>query len=127
LVWNGTPLFPEWIEAWANGPVCVSLYEKHKEEFQISEINRGDLQVLSKDQKETIDSIVKHYGKHSAQYLSDLTHTERPWTEARKGLKPGERGNRIITLNSMAEFYSELWTGSSPLAVRNAKRLPAPG
>jgi uncharacterized phage-associated protein len=108
LVWDDRALFPERIEAWANGPVCVPLYEKHKGEFQISTLQKGDSTVLSKDQRETIDAVIKHYGNFSAQYLSELTHAERPWKEARKGLKPGERGNHRITLDSMAEYYGWL-------------------
>ena len=27
LVWDEVPLFPERIEAWANGPVCPTLYQ----------------------------------------------------------------------------------------------------
>lgn len=33
LVWEDTPLFPERIEAWANGPVVPVLYEALKDEF----------------------------------------------------------------------------------------------
>lgn len=33
LVWEGTPLFPERIEAWANGPVVPVLYEALQGEF----------------------------------------------------------------------------------------------
>jgi len=30
LVWDVRPLFPERIEAWANGPVCPELYAQHR-------------------------------------------------------------------------------------------------
>lgn len=108
LVWDDEPLFPEEIQAWANGPVCPALYNEHRGKFKISEINRGDADELDQDQKDTIEVVVEHYGQKSAQYLSELTHQERPWKDARKGLEPGERGQRVITLESMAEYYGGL-------------------
>jgi len=35
LAWDGVPLFPERIEAWANGPVVPVLYEALKGEFLV--------------------------------------------------------------------------------------------
>lgn len=40
LAWDGVPLFPERIEAWANGPVVPVLYEALRGEFQV---DRGTL------------------------------------------------------------------------------------
>lgn len=108
LVWDDQALFPEEIQAWANGPVCPALYAEHRGKFKISGINRGDPDELSQDEKDTIDVVTEHYGEKSAQYLSELTHQERPWKDARAGLEPGERGQRTITLESMAEYYGGL-------------------
>ena len=35
LAWSGRPLFDDEIQAWANGPVVVSLYELHKGDFTV--------------------------------------------------------------------------------------------
>jgi uncharacterized phage-associated protein len=35
LVWDERPLFPERIEAWANGPVVPEIYEYHRGHFKI--------------------------------------------------------------------------------------------
>lgn len=40
LAWDGVPLFPERIEAWANGPMIPVLYEALRGEFQV---DRGTL------------------------------------------------------------------------------------
>ena len=62
----------------------------------------------------------------SAQWLSDLTHAERPWIEARKGLPPGARGSREITLDSMADYYATIaegWFGvPAPSVLRGSAR-----
>jgi uncharacterized phage-associated protein len=54
-------------------------------------------------------AVLIHYGGKTAHYLSELSHREMPWKEARKGLSPGERGNREIPLDSMAEYYGGLY------------------
>ncbi|HCU23589.1 MAG TPA: hypothetical protein DF383_01120, partial [Deltaproteobacteria bacterium] len=46
----------------------------------------GKIHDLTTSQKETIDSVLKYYGNKSSQWLSDLTHQEQPWLDARKGL-----------------------------------------
>jgi uncharacterized phage-associated protein len=107
LVWDDEPLFPERIEAWANGPVVFELYDRHRGIFRVSAWN-GDPTSLSRKQRETVDSVLKFYGKYSSQELSNLTHQEAPWKNARKGMAAGERGNREITHLAMAEYYSSL-------------------
>jgi len=113
-VWDDAPLFPEPIEAWANGPVCRDLYEIHKGKFKVTpdEI-QGSPRKLTANQKDTIRQVMKHYERKTAQYLSELTHNEIPWRAARKGLKIGERGNNEITLDSMAEYYGGLYKQKS--------------
>lgn len=105
LVWEESPLFAERIEAWANGPVCPDLYERHKGKFDLSSWRYGDPEQLSESERETVDAVLQYYGDKSAQWLSDLTHAERPWQEARRGLREGERGNHEIPLDAMAEYY----------------------
>jgi uncharacterized phage-associated protein len=107
LVWDESPLFVERVEAWAGGPVIPALYHQHKGMFLI-EGWKGDPSALSKSQLETIDSVISYYGGMTAQGLSDLTHSETPWIEARKGLAPLERGNSEITHAAMAEYYAGL-------------------
>jgi uncharacterized phage-associated protein len=109
LVWDDTPLFPERIEAWAGGPVCLQLWEHHRGQFELrAPWPWGDPGRLSADEKATVDAVLDYYADKSAQWLSDLTHAERPWQEARKGLPPGARGSREITLDSMADYYAGL-------------------
>jgi uncharacterized phage-associated protein len=110
LVWDDAPLFEEKIKAWANGPVVPELYKKHKGSYYISEsfFQKRDVNNLKDYQKETIDRIIDFYGDKSGQWLSDLTHMEEPYKNARKGLSPSERGNNEIILESMSEYYSSL-------------------
>jgi uncharacterized phage-associated protein len=108
LVWDEEPLFSEEIEAWANGPVVRDIYDVHRGQFIVSDWPKGDEQAVRGEQAETVDAVLSNYGKKPAQWLSDLTHMERPWIEARKGLSDGERGFSIITHASLAEYYGSL-------------------
>jgi uncharacterized phage-associated protein len=107
LVWDEKPLFHEQVEAWANGPVVRELFNEHRNMFTIDKAP-GDPSKLSAIQKETIDSVLSYYGDKPSQWLSDLTHIEDPWKNARAGLAPGERSNRVISHASMMEYYSSL-------------------
>jgi len=107
LVWDEAPLFEAEIQAWRDGPVIRELYDRHKGQFQVTTVN-GDSTALNTDQRETIDSVIQYYGHHNAQYLSDLTHMERPWQQAREDLPEGHRGEVVITHASMAEYYGTL-------------------
>lgn len=110
LVWDDKPLFDNRIEAWANGPVVKDLYDKHRGQFTVSacDFARDGQGNLSNTQKDSINTVLEGYGDKSAQWLSDQTHCELPWIEARKGLADLDRGNNEITLASMAEYYGSL-------------------
>ena len=110
LVWDEEPLFRDRIEAWVGGPVVPSLYADLRQTFSVStsSLSRGDSSKLSTSQKETVDAILRDYGRRPAQWLSDLTHSERPWVQARRGLAPGDRGNHEITHAEMAWYYGSL-------------------
>ena len=56
--------------------------------------------------------MLKFYGDKSSQWLSDLTHIEAPWRDARRGLAPTDRGQREITTAAMHEYYSGLSSDS---------------
>jgi len=108
VVWDEKPLFAEEIQAWASGPVVRELYKEHKGEFQISGLEKGNTDNLKPEEKETIDTVLQAYGDKPAQWLSDLTHMEKPWNEAREGIPIGQNCENEITLASMAEYYSGL-------------------
>lgn len=109
LVWDDAPLFDEDFEAWVNGPVCPKLFYAYKGQFSVDPSTmRGDSSNLTENQKDTINTVLEHYGHKNAQWLSQLTHLEEPWQEARKGIPAGSRSTSIITKESMAMYYGGL-------------------
>ncbi len=107
LVWEDRPMYESKIEGWANGPVIPELYHAHKGRYLLDGVG-GDPSKLSQPDIESIDAVLEYYGDKSSQWLSDLTHQEDPWIDARGDLKKGERGSEEITLASMAEYYGSL-------------------
>lgn len=109
LVWDERSLVDARVEAWANGPVFPELYQMHRGQFMLNpgSIN-GNPDALDAKAKETVRAVLSFYGDKSAQWLSDLTHREAPWHDARRGVPDGDRGSQEITLAAMAEYYSSL-------------------
>ncbi len=109
LVWDERPLFNEEIQAWKNGPVVRALYDKHSGRFLVEPgMFDGNPDHLDQDARDTIQAVIEYYGSHTAQWLSDLTHSEDPWREARRGLGPEETSQELISLASMHKYYSGL-------------------
>lgn len=108
LVWDEQPLFEQRIEAWANGPVAPVLYREHRLQYKVDHIAGGDPSKLTADEKATIDVVLDFYGSRSGAELSDLTHREGPWRDARGDTPPGAWCNREIPHAAMAEYYEGL-------------------
>lgn len=112
LAWDGKPLFPEEFRAWANGPVCQELFNKHRGKFLVGVglFSGEEDYPFSDDEKETMDTVIEYYGDKEPQWLSELTHKERPWKETRGNTSPGEPCDRIIPKELMQDYYGGLQT-----------------
>jgi len=110
LVWDEKPLFPERIEAWAMGPVVPELYATHRGQYRVERLPMGNPGALTAEERETVDAVLNYYGNKSSQWLSDLTHQEAPWRDARESVfaAPGTFCDEEITHEAMAEYYSGL-------------------
>ncbi len=110
LVLNGKKLFNEPIEAWVHGPAIRSVYVQYKN-FGFSPITvpvaDADVKNITGKTKTLLDDVWKVYGKLDAQYLEMLTHSEKPWQEARDGLQSHENSEKEITPKAMKSYFSE--------------------
>lgn len=110
LAWTENPIFEEEFQAWANGPACPDLFRLHQGKFSCSaeDMTKGDPNNLNDDQKETVDIIIRDYGKMDPYELRELTHSEDPWKNARQGIPEGAYCDNPITTDSMGEYYGSL-------------------
>lgn len=110
LARNGTPLFPQDFQAWRGGPVCPELYMQHRGKMII---RPGELPVLKPgnwltgSQRDTIDAVCTVFHDMSGNELSNKTHQERPWKDARGDLGPAASSNVIIPKTSIRAYYSQ--------------------
>ena len=115
-------IFEDKPEAWVNGPVYRSIYNLLKNKakpYEALKINnstpeknfqtfnniKGSLK-LSEEQEGFLTSIMNHYGLMKHEKLIYLTHKEKPWNEARKGLGNFDYSEIPISFDTMYEFYS---------------------
>ena len=117
LVWDERPLFSARIEASVSGPVVPVLYKSHKGKFMVANWPIGNPKNLTDKRRETIDGVVNFYGPKTAQWLSDLTHREKPWQEARVGLAKmnGVAGKlALLRWMSITAVFDADWCGQIP-------------
>ena len=80
-------------------------------DFTVEKDVEGELKRLAKelsfsnDEVACLDSIITLYGAKSQDELVAITHSERPWAEARAGLLPFEASNNVISLDTMYDYY----------------------
>ncbi|MBN1006423.1 Panacea domain-containing protein [Amphritea pacifica] len=110
MVWDERTLFDADFQAWANGPVLPSIYDVHRGQFLVdsSLFRNGDASNLDDEASDTVDQVLKVYGNKTAQWLSNLTHDEAPWKDARGDLSPMDRSNVVIEKGQIHEYYSGL-------------------
>ena len=110
LAWDGAPLFDEDFQAWANGPVCPELFAAHKGKFTLffGFFAQGSVPELDKAQTDTVRIVLDEYGNYEPYELSDLTHSERPWRESRRGTPDGMSCENVIEKDLMLEYYGGL-------------------
>lgn len=108
--WTERQLFAEEIQAWRNGPVCPALFYEHQGRFMISaeDLKVGNSSKINADESESIDTVLDEYGKLEPYYLSELTHQELPWKNARDDLPEDAISDKAITLESMGAYYGSL-------------------
>lgn len=110
LVWEEEPLFPNDFQAWANGPVLPTLYARHRGMFKVDATLFADADSASLNEAErgNVDKVLAFYGDKTAQWLSNLTHQENPWLEARGELPVGASSEAVIPQSAIHEYYSSL-------------------
>ncbi|MDR3226362.1 MAG: DUF4065 domain-containing protein [Prevotellaceae bacterium] len=122
VAFNKKTLFQELPEAWVNGPVYRSIYDVFKTDFYRNErlyINYTEEELhneldesvsksgLTTEQQEVLFDVLKIYGAMSDEKLVFATHKAEPWNNARKGCKPFERCNKLISVDDMYNYYSQ--------------------
>ena len=84
------PMFQEQFEAWKYGPVMVCIRDQYKNKlFPDSKAHVSELAEFLP----VFDYVFENYACQDSWFLSDLTHGESSWINARKGFSPDANCN----------------------------------
>lgn len=116
-------LFDEQPQAWVNGPVYPSIYDRFKAIGRYTQLKKEDFisegvltevigayadkLALTPEQLAVLNKLVLIYGSKNQDQLVFMTHCERPWSVARGDLEPFENSDNPISFKEMYTFYKE--------------------
>lgn len=109
LAERGIPLFDADFQAWRNCPVAPELFDLHRRMFIIHDGElRGDVDAarLTVEERRIVNRVCAALGNYTGNQLSERTHREAPWKDARGTLSPAERCHTVITKKAMRDYYS---------------------
>ena len=110
LAITGEPAFEGYFEGWKYGPVSPDV----RAAFFNGEIISPVAEV-SDAVKYIVNNVIAEYGALTSWKLSELSHKEISWRNARKGLSPEDIGNRRLSLDDIKEDakkvrpYDHVW------------------
>lgn len=108
LVLKNKEIFKEEFQAWIHGPANPAVWHHFKTfDFSVNhpEITTEDFSNLTEEETDVLDTVWKTYGKFDGKYLEALTHAEDPWLIARQGTDFESASKKVITNQSMKDYY----------------------
>lgn len=114
LSFFGVPLIPERCEAWRMGPVFPEIWDRIKpREVDEESLANSGLDVCVRDtltekELQVLDAVVTYVGRYSPFVLRDITHSERPWTQARGSLPQNSPSNAKIADEDIKGFFDDI-------------------
>lgn len=113
---KGEMLTGEAYEAWVHGPVSPTLRRilgrTELRDISVTQFGQYD-DITDVDTLEFMEIVWNTYGDLDGNSLEILTHSERPWKEARAGLEPFVNSNNVISYDTMREFYKTIYTDNT--------------
>lgn len=107
---TGVPMFSDALEGWRYGPVCREVWSS----FSPRGVTGGNSHI-SYEAKYIINNVIQEYGVLESWRLSELSHNEVSWKNARRELDPEENGNTPLRLSDIQEDarkvrpYDHVW------------------
>lgn len=97
LALTGKPMFPESFEGWKYGPVCKDVRSCYTPDGMFAD----NIKNISAENAYIAKNIILQYGAYESWKLSELSHKELSWTNARKGIPEGQNGNIILDIEDI--------------------------
>lgn len=107
----GMELFPNKCQAWMYGPVYPEVYGIYKfyEREPIGKPQNIEcFTQLTAEEISLLNAVVDTFGSYSGMVLSRITHSERPWLEARGNLHPEDKSTTVIDPETIRAYFREV-------------------
>lgn len=107
---TGHKAFEGDFEGWKFGPVCREVRSCYCEGEVVCPTSE-----IPDEVKYIINNVILEYGSLASWKLSELSHQEISWKNARIGLAPGENGNKKLNIDDIREDakkvrpYDHVW------------------
>lgn len=111
LAITGQPLFAEEFEGWKYGPVCREVRNCYTEDGMFGE----DIHDITLESAYIVKNIIMQYGALESWKLSELSHRELSWRNARKGIPAGQNGSKKLSIEDIKKDsekvrpYDSIW------------------
>lgn len=117
LAYFDEPIIDDNFEAWVHGPISRKVYNSAKDlsilhseiQFVLDEGEEDPNEIVSETltqtQIELVNDVIEELKDLSGLQLENMTHSEFPWINARKGYDFGERCNVVISNEIIKNFY----------------------
>ena len=97
IIVTGEPMFTAPFEAWKYGPVVVEVRDLYRRNALNETLSEAELETY----KPVFDYVFVNYADKDSWSLSNLTHSESSWKNARKGLGPDEHCSNVLDLEDI--------------------------
>jgi len=104
------PLFSDEVLAWQWGPVVGAVYTQYSSygPNKIVPADEGHAPKLMSATADFLKQVVSFFGRYTATQLSEATHEEEPWREAREGTPAHKASGVPIPQLLMKTYYRKL-------------------
>lgn len=96
LAITNEPLFKENFKGWKYGPVSQEVRNNFTKQGMVCQTHS-----ISLESAYIVKNIILQYGSYESWKLSEMTHKEYSWKNARKGLSKEAKGTRIISIDDI--------------------------
>ncbi len=102
-------LFKNKFEAWVHGPVDPKIYSLYKNNgVNLLSIESVEKFNFNQEVMNALNKTIEIYGKYSADELENISHSQQPWINARKGLSPIDASNNLLKDEDIFVTFKEI-------------------
>lgn len=93
----GHPIFEDRFQAWRYGPVIVAV----RDMYRVGKLNQMPSTEEICQYNNVFNVVMKEYAQKDTWALSDMTHAETSWKNARVGLNPSDLGSKEMDIEDI--------------------------